>query len=273
MPIRGKAEEIVEHLKQLGFTDYESKVYIVLTTGGALNPTEISDLSNVPRPNVYRVIERLENEGLVRKEAVKRGARYIAVPPRKVITKLEQKLKEQKSLVDDLKKLVRTLKPTEISSGSETIWLVNGEKEIQDLTMKLIEQAESQIVVLATPELMFNDTLKEQIFGLLKEKVSKGVELIIGWKITKKDLDIALQMMKSATVYHWSLGETPIGVYTIDGKECLVTFIGKWAPTPTYDLALWIKNPIYVKSFEYLTEKLLTLNIPGEERIEDLREL
>ncbi|MFX0096322.1 MAG: TrmB family transcriptional regulator [Candidatus Hodarchaeota archaeon] len=273
MPIRGKAEEIVEHLKQLGFTDYESKVYIVLTTGGALNPTEIADLSNVPRPNVYRVIERLENEGLVRKEAVKRGARYIAVPPREVIARLDQKLKEQKSLLDALKKLVKTLKPTEISSASETIWLVNGEKEIQDLTMKLIKQAESQVVVLATPELMFNEDLREQMFELLRDRVSKGVELIIGWKITEKDRDIATQLIETATVYHWSLGETPIGVYTIDGKECLVTFIGKWAPKPIYDLALWIKNPIYVKPFEYLTEKLLTLNVPAEERLEELRKL
>jgi hypothetical protein len=63
----------------------------------------------------------------------------------------------------------------------------------------------------------------------------------------------------------------PLGTYISDSKECLITFIGEWTPTPTHDLAIWLRNPKYVKAIEALTLKLFTLIMPASERIKELK--
>lgn len=273
MPLHGTASDIVKRLVELGFTTYEAKVYLVLSTEGPLNPTEIADKSGVPRPNVYRVLEKLEAEGYARREAVPRGARYLAVSPEEVILKIEQHLKNKSVAVQELKELIKELKPAEIVSASETMWLVNGVEEIKILVQKSILKSENELIILSPP-LFGQETLEEKknFLEQLLKKVAAGVELIIGWPISKEDITLVQELVKKATVYHWSLGEVPMGIYCSDGKECLITFIGKWAPLITYDLGLWIRNPIYVKPIEYLASKLLTITKPAEERVQELME-
>ncbi|MHA1409117.1 MAG: TrmB family transcriptional regulator [Candidatus Odinarchaeia archaeon] len=273
MPLHGSAKDIVERLRELGFTKYEAKVYIVLATEGSLNPTEIADRSGVPRPNVYRVLEKLEADGYARKEAVQRGARYLALPLDEVVNKLETKLKEKEEAVKNLKELIKDFSPLEIVSASETMWLVNGTDEIRKLIEKLIKKSEKELILLSPP--LFGQENEKQKLSLLQnleKKVDKGLDLIVGWPIKKEDAKIAEALNKKATIYHWDLGEVPMGIYAADGKECLISFIGKWAPEIKYDLGLWIRNPIYVKPVEYLASKLLTISKPAEERIKELKE-
>ncbi|MEM2907402.1 MAG: helix-turn-helix domain-containing protein [Candidatus Odinarchaeota archaeon] len=271
MPLHGTANNIVKKLVELGFTAYEAKVYLVLSTEGSLNPTEIADKSGVPRPNVYRVLEKLEAEGYARREAVPRGARYLAVSPEEVAEKIEQRLKDKEIAVKELKTLIKEIKPAEIVSASETMWLVNGVEEIKKLVEKSIVKSERELIILSPP-LFGQETVEEKKIFLEKliRRVNMGLNLIIGWPINRDDIHIAKELMNKATVYHWSLGEVPMGIYCSDGKECLITFIGKWAPLISYDLGLWIRNPIYVKPIEYLASKLLTITKPAEERINEL---
>jgi sugar-specific transcriptional regulator TrmB len=273
MPLVGSAKDIVDKLRELGFTKYEAKVYIVLATEGSLNPTEIADRSGVPRPNVYRVLEKLEADGFAIKEAVQRGARYLAIPLDEVVTKLEVRLRAKEEAVDRLKELMKDIKPAEIVSASETMWLVDGIDEIKKLIGKLINKSKEGLIILSPP--MFGQEDEKEKTNLLtnmEKKVDNGLELIVGWPINKNDSRIVERLMKKATIYHWDLGEVPMGIYSSDGKECLISFIGKWAPEIKYDLGLWIRNPIYVKPVEYLAGKLLTINKPANERVKELKE-
>ncbi|MHA1754134.1 MAG: TrmB family transcriptional regulator [Candidatus Odinarchaeia archaeon] len=273
MPLHGTAKAIADKLIELGFTQYEAKVYIVLATGGTLNPTEIADRSGVPRPNVYRVLEKLEAEGFARKEAVQRGARYLAVPIEEVLSKLEEKLKTKQEAVSKLKALIKDLTTAEIVSASETMWLISGEKEIKKLINKLIEKAKEELIILTPPRFGQEETKdKEAILNQLIKKTAKGLDLIIGWPISKSDVKFVEKLSDKSTIYHWDLGEVPMGIYCSDGRECLITFIGKWAPILSYDLGLWIRNPIYVKPIQYLASKLLTINRSSEERLKELIE-
>lgn len=271
MPLHGSAKNIVKRLIELGFTTYEAKVYIVLSTEGSLNPTEIADRSGVPRPNVYRVLEKLEAEGYARKEAVQRGARYLAVSPEEVVNRIEQNLKSKEEAVTELRELIKEIKPAEIVSASETMWLVNGVEEIKKLIEKSVNKSQKELIILSPP--LFGQETQEDkkaLLDILIKKVDKGLELIMGWPINRGDIDLVKELMKKATIYHWGIGEVPMGIYCSDGKECLISFIGKWAPLLTYDLGLWIRNPIYVKPVEYLASKLLTINKPAQERIQEL---
>ena len=56
----------VQSLMKLGLTEYEARIYVVLTKMGPRNASEISFLGKVPRPKTYGAIRGLESKGLLR---------------------------------------------------------------------------------------------------------------------------------------------------------------------------------------------------------------
>ncbi|MHA1713496.1 MAG: TrmB family transcriptional regulator [Candidatus Ranarchaeia archaeon] len=257
--------EIIKTLKSLGFTEYQSRIYLTLSTRGPLNPTEISTIANMPRPNVYPSLERLVKEGLVLRESVGRGPRYLAVPFNQVSNILNNDLERKMKLLEQAKKefdkLLSEGQYTRLSP-SETAWLVSGEEKITDTFLSLLEKAQKSIIAIITPELLLpelNPELSKQIVELLKKKASSNVKIELGVKLNKQVKAALKPLENKCTVYPWTLGEVPFGSYIVDENECILTLIGKWAPFASYDLAIWVRNPVFVKSFLYLTERLLTL--------------
>src|SRR6266568_4963025 len=53
----------VQSLMKLGLTEYEARIYVVLTKMGPRNASEISFLGKVPRPKTYGAIRSLERQG------------------------------------------------------------------------------------------------------------------------------------------------------------------------------------------------------------------
>ena len=116
----------------------------------------------------------------------------------------------------------------------------------------------------------------EDILSLIEDKVKNKIKLTLGVKIPPKTdekkptvQDRIQKLGKTSNLYPWTLGEVPFGSYVIDEKECLLTLIGRWTPIVSYDLAIWVRNPIFVKSFLYLTERLIGLGASGKERAGD----
>src|SRR5260370_6991714 len=56
----------VQSLMKLGLTEYEARIYVVLTKMGPRNASEISFLGKVPRPKTYGALRRLETKRLLR---------------------------------------------------------------------------------------------------------------------------------------------------------------------------------------------------------------
>src|SRR5437667_10620496 len=76
---------------RLGRTEYEARIYFVLTKMGPRNASEISFLGKVPRPKTYGAIPGLESKGLLRIVPGK-PERYMAVSPNDVLAPLVDKL-------------------------------------------------------------------------------------------------------------------------------------------------------------------------------------
>src|SRR5206468_12736998 len=69
---------IMQSLMKLGLTEYEARIYVVLTKMGPRNASEISFLGKVPRPKTSGAIRGLESKGLLRIVPGK-PERYMAV--------------------------------------------------------------------------------------------------------------------------------------------------------------------------------------------------
>jgi len=57
--------DVFGNLKNLGLTEYESKIYVALIQNGELKAKELSDKSEVPYSKTYEVTSLLEKKGLI----------------------------------------------------------------------------------------------------------------------------------------------------------------------------------------------------------------
>ena len=135
--------EIIRALTKIGFTNYQSKIYFTLLTRGPLNPTEISTLASIPRPNVYPSLDRLIKDGLVLRETVGRGPRYLAVPFDQVSKTLRINIEEKLVILEKTaENISQILDQTQYSqlSPSETAWLIYGNEKINDNIISIIKR-------------------------------------------------------------------------------------------------------------------------------------
>jgi HTH-type transcriptional regulator, sugar sensing transcriptional regulator len=80
----------VEQLQQLGFSQYEAQAYLALLKKNPVSGYELARDSGIPRPNVYPVLQKLEERGAVLRLDTPEGARYSPVPPDDLLGSLKQ---------------------------------------------------------------------------------------------------------------------------------------------------------------------------------------
>ena len=60
--------DVIGVLTNLGFSDYEARAYVALLQRNPANGYELAKRSEVPRGNVYAVLQKLEDRGRVADE-------------------------------------------------------------------------------------------------------------------------------------------------------------------------------------------------------------
>src|SRR3989442_35195 len=140
----------VQSLMKLGLTEYEARIYVVLTKMGPRNASEISFLGKVPRPKTYGAIRGLESKGLLRIVTGK-PERYMAVSPNDVLIPLVDKVSRETSecvqVVENLSvafessKYVYTEKPYE----RYDLWSVRGREKAYKRVQDMIGEAKVNV--------------------------------------------------------------------------------------------------------------------------------
>lgn len=119
----------LELLKKLGFTEYESRVYLTLSELGPSSAKEISDYSKLPRNKTYEMLNRLEK---------KKKIISLPITPKKFkildISQLKDEIEIQKKSLIILEKrldelIVENAKP-KLKEFKEIFWIIRGKKSI-----------------------------------------------------------------------------------------------------------------------------------------------
>jgi len=88
-------DRFVENFRNLGFSEYEAKIYLSLLQENPATAYEAGKISGVPTSKVYEVLKKLSSKGIVSDVAVGKQKRYIPIAP-------EEMLNRHKAVTDNI---------------------------------------------------------------------------------------------------------------------------------------------------------------------------
>jgi HTH-type transcriptional regulator, sugar sensing transcriptional regulator len=138
--------EGIEQLQQLGFSQYEAQAYVALLRRSPLNGYELAKISGVPRPNIYTVLQKLEEAGAVMRLTVPEGTRYAPIPSDELLAKLKRRYQQSVEAAS------ASLQQIESPSRIDTVLNIRGYTELLEQARTLIDRTKRHLLLSIWPE-------------------------------------------------------------------------------------------------------------------------
>ena len=162
-------EELKEKLQQIGFTEYESKVYLALLKENPATGYQISKASGVPRSMVYEVLSRLHARGAVMESIEGRATNYQPLPPE---TLLDQHKASIDLLISDLRPALSKLYQ---STNDDRVWTITDENAIFAYCGQMLNNAKAEAYLVLDDHAL--NKLRPTIEQLAKQNVMLNIML------------------------------------------------------------------------------------------------
>jgi len=157
--------DLISELKQIGYTEYEAKVYLALLSQYPATGYQLSKASGVPRSMVYETLRRLHSRGAVLETIEERATLYRPLPP---LTLIDSHEADHERLVHNLKS---GLQEIYTSIDDDRVWSIRGHSAIQTYAAKLIREANSAVF------LVLPDEALEMLGQGIHETCRRGIEV------------------------------------------------------------------------------------------------
>ena len=131
-----------KELQELGFTDYEAKIYISLLHNSPVTAYEISKNNALPRPNVYSALDSLEKKQAVQRVSLD-PVRFVPVSPSTLFIRIS------KAVQDRCAALEIALEKLQPEEKIHYVWNIDGPDEARLKISQLILAAQSHIWIKA----------------------------------------------------------------------------------------------------------------------------
>lgn len=131
-------EQLLLHLRNLGFTEMESKIMVELATKGQASGYEVAKQLGVSRSNVYAALQRLTQQGYVRCGEGE-PARYSVLDPEELATMISGRVQASLAYME-----------SEMPRGgpvSPSFYNLEGERNVMEELVRQLNLAEQEIVV------------------------------------------------------------------------------------------------------------------------------
>jgi sugar-specific transcriptional regulator TrmB len=255
-------EEAVAALKRLGLTTYESRVFVALQKLGTGTASEVADLAEVPRSQVYGAADDLEDRGLVDVEQ-SNPTRYRPVDVEEARERLYRQLRsESDAAFDYLESVEAEYAATE---ESESIWTVRGADNVAARAAELLASAEERAVY-------GSEDVTPQIRDALAAAVDRGVDVTV---LSEDEDVVAVAEECGARAVHVERPPVPevdqpfpdVGaerVVMVDGDAVLVSVLGDDGA----EAAFWSRGTGFASMLSTLlsefTESVVPVDDSGE---------
>ena len=244
-PSRPISEETKKALRDMGMTEYESRVYLALLEGGMMTASQVSESANVPYSKIYETLNSLEKKGWI-ETSHERPSHYFPKSPSEAFEAAKLQLKDKldswkRVIVSDLQPLYEKRELRE----KPDIWILRGEFNIIAKLQEMLAEAKSELMI-ATPFLARNliETLAPALTRL--QALPVKIQVMVTEKIWTKEMEALadfVEIRKRENMFG--------GGIIIDGKEAML-FLGEEKPS----LVIWSNHTGLVKFakdyFQYL---------------------
>jgi sugar-specific transcriptional regulator TrmB len=272
----------VQTLTKFDLSLLESRIYIALCKYESLTTKELSKLTQTAQPDVYRVLYKLQNKGLVEK-IIEKPTRFKAVPLEKGISYLVQRKKaEHKTLLADAEVLIHSFKELRLNpkhdETSESKFIMIPQREIiVSKIREAINRSEETVDIYLTWKRFING-FTSVFLEDIERAWKKGVHfrIVVESPQDKAALKQAAQFTKKSPFclirFLPNSSKTVTGIY--DKKEIFIIV------NPAEDLfdspALWSNNQslitamqeyfdlLWLISMEYPNQKLDIISEKGK---------
>lgn len=205
---------ISQELQELGFTDYEARVYVAVLQASPVTAYEISKNNGLPRPNVYSALEGLERKGAVHR-ASNEPVRYVPVSPKELLERIARSVNTRctslRERLDGLKAVQET----------EYVWNIAGADDAHAKLAELIAEARRHVWIKA------HHSAVEPHFEAIEAAAGRGVAVLL--VLFGSDEQIASwRRIQGAVVYAHEADGTVVGLgrhlitYSSDFKVALI---------------------------------------------------
>ncbi len=164
-------------MQEIGFKEYESKIFLVLLKGSALSASEIAEKANIRRTAVYEILKTFASRGFCNEIETNTILKYEIIDPKVIADKIEREIDQHnhekvKSLKETFKEF-EGLHKSEVSSENSNIniELIRGfNKQRQTKFFELVNSAKKEILFMIRLE----GYISEELDSDVNEFISRG---------------------------------------------------------------------------------------------------
>ncbi len=161
-------KNIIKLLQNIGFTQYESQVYLALLQQANVSGYELAKISGVPASKVYPIIDRL-----ISKEVIlgidSDPVKYVPLPPDEIVSRLRG---EYVQTFEDLKEELNRIYTTQELTDNY-IWHVSERAPIIRKIVEFIDQSTKTLYLSVWDEEV------DEISDALREAAARNVKIIL----------------------------------------------------------------------------------------------
>lgn len=165
-------QDAVSALKRLGLPSYQARVFVALQQLGEGTAEDVSDVSDVPRSQVYGAADDLAERGLV--EIIESSPKqYRPVSLAAARDHLTERLEQEQERAFENLEALRASPPA--STGGEGVATLRGQRPIDDRIVELVGRATAHLVLVAPA----SDSLSQRVAVALREAADEGVAVTV----------------------------------------------------------------------------------------------
>jgi len=161
-----------ESLQQLGLSQYEAEVFVALVKLGTGTAREVTQITDVPRSQVYGAAEALDERGLVEVQQ-SNPIQYRPVALEEARDRLRSRYETREARAFDYLDGIRS-EGRDADERQEDVWMVHGRESVASRTTQLVADADDRVLYGGGPDAMTDDLEAE-----LRAQASSGVSVTV----------------------------------------------------------------------------------------------
>jgi len=225
-----------DFFRELGFSEYESKVLSSFSNLQKATAKQISEDSGVPQNKLYQIIKKFESLGLL-SQIPGKLKKYELI---NLQTFINGKIKEKESNLKSLKENSKKIKTLKNSDDEFSFSLIKGQKAIMDKLSEKNIQVKKEILGVQRGWVVWGEGLRQ-----MQTATRKGVKVkLIGVvdseteKRAREWKEVGCEIRK----FNSKFGEFPLRFSIFDNKEARITLGKPEVSKPEDYITIWTSS-------------------------------